>query len=105
MKVLMRETFLPGNRYALELCNQLKKYADLVLLCKSNAGEIENSVNCKKIIYTKSGNKICSTGRYFKSLVREFMELKKGKYDIYHIQSYKNLYLEVPLFYIARNII
>lgn len=102
MKVLMRETFLPGNRYALELCKELKKHADLVLLCKRNAGEIENSVNCKKIIYTKSADKIRSIGSYFMSLVQEFKELKKGKYDIYHIQSYKNLYLEVPLFYIAK---
>lgn len=102
MKVLMRDEFLPGSPYSLELCKQLKKYADLTLLCRPDAGMVEKEVNCKKIIYTKASNKIISVYRYIKSLIDEVMELKKGNYDVYHIQTYKNLYVEVFLFFIAK---
>ena len=102
MKVLMRDSFLPGNQYALELCKALSKYVDIVLLCKSDAGEIENEVSCKKIIFSKGVNRLDSAWKYLVSLKKEMNELRKGNYDIYHIQTYKNLFLEIPLFYYAK---
>ena len=65
---------------------------------------VEKEVNCKKIIYTKASNKIISVYRYIKSLIDEVMELKKGNYDVYHIQTYKNLYVEVSFFLLQRGI-
>lgn len=102
MKILMKDTFLPGNTYSLELCENLKKYADIVLLCKENAGDIEGKVVYKKIIYTKTSNKLWSLMKYGKSIFQEFNELRKERYDVYHIQSYKNLFVEIFMFYLAK---
>ncbi len=102
MKVLMRDTFLPGNPYSYELCGQLKEYVDLVLLCRRDVELPDGDIKCRRIIYARGSNKLASIGHYIKSLLQELTELKKGRYDIYHIQSYKNLYFEVPLFYLAK---
>lgn len=102
MKVLLRDTFLPGNTYSLELCKCLKSYADVVLLCKEDAGNIDGGITFKKIIYTKSSNKFFSLVKYIKSICREIHELRKGEYDVYHIQSYKNLLVEIFMFYTAK---
>ena len=51
MNVLMIENFMPSNTYTYELCKELNKITNLLLLCKTNAGEIENEVNCKKILF------------------------------------------------------
>lgn len=102
MKVLMRDAFLPGNQYALELCKSLSDNVDVMLLCKRDAGDIEDEIPCKKIIYAAGRNKIDSVCKYIFSIYREMLEIRKGAYNVYHIQSYKNLLFEIPLFYYAK---
>lgn len=102
MNVLMRDTFLPGNTYSLELCKYLSEYVNITLLCKSDVSGAEEKVHCKKIIYTKGSNKLTSICKYIISIHNEIKEIKNGNYNVYHIQSYKNLFLEIPVFYYAK---
>ena len=44
MKVLMIEHFLPGSIYTLELTRELKRYCDLTVFCREDAGVQEEGI-------------------------------------------------------------
>ena len=69
MKILMVEHFSPGNTYSAELCHELAEYADITVLCKSNAGEFAKKIDRKAVMYAGGEkNKLKALVKYVKGI-------------------------------------
>jgi len=98
MKVLMIEHYLPDSIYSLELGQELKKHCELSILCRANAGEDEEGITWLPYLYQGGEGKIKAVFEYGISLLRTASVIKKGKYDVVHIQTFKNSKLEMGIY-------
>lgn len=99
MKILMVEHFSPGNTYSAELCHELAKYADITVLCKSNAGEFAKKIDRKAVMYAGGEkNKLKAFVKYVKGIFFLAKEVKNKKYQVIHVQTFKNAAVEIPLY-------
>ena len=98
MKVLMIEHYLPDSIYSLELGQELKKHCDLSILCRANGREDEKGIRWLPYLYQGGEGKIKAAFEYGISLLRTASVIKKGKYDVVHIQTFKNAKLEMGIY-------
>lgn len=105
MKVLMIEQFLPENMYTLELGRELKNFCDLTIFCKKSAKVQESGIKWVPEFYPGGKNKIAAMAEYGASLLRIAETIRKGHFDIVHVQTFKNAKLEMKLYYRLRKYI
>lgn len=103
MKVLMVDQFLPNSVYVVELCRELRKYAKITIFCKKNAGTDLDGVIWKDKLYAGGKGKMAAVWEYGKGLFRLQKEIKKGSYDVVHVQSFKDAKYEIPLYCKIKN--
>lgn len=102
MKVLMTELFLPDSIYTLELGRELKKYCDLTIFCKENVSVQETGIKWIPGFYPGGSNKAVAVAKYGFSLLRLAETIRKGKFDVVHVQTMKNAGFETELYYRMR---
>lgn len=104
MKVLMIERFLPESIYSVELGAELKKYCDLSVLCKRNVKPEHYPgfqwINC---FYTDGQKKWLAPFDYFLSLCQLERQIRKGHYDVIHVQTFKSARYEMSVYKKTRN--
>lgn len=98
MKVLMIEKFLPESSYTLELGEELKKYVELTIFCRRNAGAEINGIRWKKKLYEEGKGKVEAICKYAYGLLQLEKEIRFGKYDVVHAQMFKNAKYEIPIY-------
>lgn len=98
MKVLMTELFLPESVYTLELCRELKSYADITVFCRENAAAGLDGVKWIDGFYRGGKSKLTAAVEYWQGLRALKTEIRSGDYDIVHVQGFKNAAYEIPLY-------
>lgn len=99
MKVLMIEHFSPGNLYTVELCQRLCHHADITLLCRANAYKADETIDQKACLYAGGrSNKLIALAQYCRGMLALYRELNSGEYQVVHVQTFKNAYLEIPVY-------
>lgn len=98
----MIEHFLPDNMYTLELGRELKNYCDLTIFCKKNVKVQENGIKWANRFYPGGKNKVAAVIDYGFSLLNIAKTIRKGNYDIVHVQTFKNIKFEMELYYRLR---
>lgn len=98
MNVLMIEHFSPGNAYSEELTNRLINYENVSVACKNNANFFGENVYQFRILYGGGENKLSAALKYIAGLLRLKKEIKSGKYQIIHVQTFKNAAIEMKLY-------
>ncbi len=98
MKVLMIEHFYPGNTYTYNLIHHLKDSVDLTLLTNKKTYPTEDGLTWENKIYAGKVSLGKSLFEYFRSLSEIRQIIKKGGFDVVHIQTFKKHQLEVPLY-------
>lgn len=102
MKVLVVEHYLPESSYILELAGKLKKYCDLSVYCSSKAEIQEEGVTWIPRFYTGGANKVKAVFLYGMSLLRLVRIIRKGKFDVVHVETFKEEKFEMWLYYRLR---
>ena len=98
MNVLLIEHFSPGNSYSEELTKQLCHYETVSVACKSNARNFGENVQQLRVLYSGGEKKAAAAIKYILGLIRLNREIKSGKYQIVHIQTFKNARIEIGLY-------
>lgn len=98
MKVLMIEHFLPDSIYTLELGRKLKKYCELTIICKKSARQTEGAIKWMPVLYPGGKMKLAAFSEYFISLLRTAFIIYRGRFDVLHIQDFKDIRFELPLY-------
>ena len=98
MKVLIIEHFLPDSIYTLELGRKLKKYCNLSIICRKNCHMSEEGVTWLPMLYEGGAGKMRALFLYGFSLWKLMWKIRKEKYDVIHIQTFKNAKYEIPLY-------
>lgn len=102
MKVLMIEHFLPDSIYTLELGRELKNYCDLSIFCKKNVKVQESKIQWFPEFYPGGKNKASAMMDYGASLLHVAETIRKGTFDIVHVQTLKKAKFEMKLYYRLR---
>ncbi len=102
MQVLMIEHFLPDNMYTFELGKELKNYCDLTIFCKKNVKVQESGIKWIPQFYFGGKNKAAAMIEYGCSLLRIAKIIRKGRFDVVHVQTFKNAKFEMKLYYRMR---
>ena len=105
MKVLMTEIFLPESTYTLELGRELSKYVTLTVFCKKSVNNAsqqnsdpDNRIKWKNRFYAGGKGKLQAVLEYGTGLLALKKEIRCGKYDVVHVQSFKNATFEIPIY-------
>lgn len=98
VKVLMVEHHSPGNRYVLELVREMKNICDLTIFCNKRNDLQEDGIRWLRRFYDGGKGKIGAVADYGRSLLELGNEIRKGRYDVLHIQSFKKASLEMKLY-------
>lgn len=103
MRVLMTELFLPESTYTLELGKELSRYVDLTVFCKKSANIPLHNPDLEKIkwkrrFYAGGKGKLQAIVEYGKGLLELKKEIKYGKYDVVHVQTFKDARYEIPVY-------
>lgn len=102
MKVLMIEHYLPDSIYTLELGRELKNYCNLSVLCRANADCREEGITWIPQLYAGGRGKVRAVLEYGISLLKLAAVIIKGKYDVVHIQTFKNAKYEMLIYHKLR---
>ncbi len=102
MKVFMIEHFLPDNLYSLELGRELKKHCDLTIFCKKSAEIKESGITWIPEFYPGGSNKAAAVVSYGVSLLKIAGMIRKGNFDVVHVQTFKNAGIEMRLYFSLR---
>lgn len=94
----MIDRFLPGNRYTLELGKELKKSCELHIFCQKNAGAAEEGITWHPLLYGGGKNRAAAAWEYGISLLRLALTIRRGRFDVVHIQTFKNVRYEAGLY-------
>ena len=97
-RVLMVEHHSPGNRYVLELAREMKHYCDLTIYCNKKADFKEEGVCWLPRFYDGGKGKTGAILDYGRTLLDLSWVIKKGHYDVLHIQSFKKADVEMKLY-------
>ena len=98
MNVLMIEWFLPESSYTLELAKELKKHTQLTVFCQKNAGADMKGIRWMKKLYGGGKNKAAAMAEYAAGLWKMRQEICRGRYDVVHVQNFKNARYEIPIY-------
>lgn len=100
----MIDHFSSISMYSTDLCNELGKLADVDLLTVNDSSlNGEQNYRYKKILFGHhDGSKLVSVIKYLLSLALCFGKIICGKYDIIHIQSFRNIRIESWLFKLTK---
>ena len=102
LKVLMIDHFLPDSSYTLELGKKLKRFCDLTIFCRKNVKKEEPGIDWITEFYAGGKGSIRAVIEYICSLFRLISVIKKGKFDVVHIQTFKKIELELPIYLFLR---
>ena len=102
IRVLMVEHHSPGNRYVLELARELKSMCDLTIYCNKRNDLDEDGIRWLRRFYDGGKNKAEAIVDYGSTLIDLGNEIRKGHYDVLHIQSFKKASAEMQLYYLMR---
>lgn len=95
----MIDHFLPGSIYTLELGRELKKKCELSIFCRRNAGVFEEGITWMPYFYPGGKGKTVAAYEYGASLAKLAETIRKGRFDVVHIQSFRNIRYEVPFYF------
>lgn len=98
LRVLMVEQHSPGNRYVLELVREMKNECDLTVFCNVHNDLQEDGIRWIRRFYDGGKGKAAAVLDYGRTLVELAHELRRGHYDVLHIQSFKNASVEIRLY-------
>ena len=100
----MIDHFSSISMYSTDLCNELGKLIDVNLLTVNDSSlSGEQSYKYKKILFGHhDGSKLVSVIMYLFSLFLCFGNILFGKYDVIHIQSFRNIRIESWIFKLTR---
>lgn len=98
----MIEHFLPDNLYTLELGRELKNHCDLTVFCKKNARPQESGITWVPEFYPGGSNKAAAMVSYGASLLKIAAAIRKGNFDVVHVQTFKNAGIEMRLYFRLR---
>ncbi|MBR1584269.1 MAG: glycosyltransferase family 4 protein [Clostridia bacterium] len=98
IRVLMVEHHSPGSLYVLELGRQLKRDCDITVFCKADTRLSEPGMTWLPQFYPGGKGKIGSILAYGRTLLRLGRLIRKGRFDVLHIQSFKNAAVEMKLY-------
>lgn len=98
MKILMTEHFLPESTYTLELAKELKNVTELTCFCRKGAAVPMEGIRWADGFYSGGKNKFCALASYLAGLWRLAREIRRGGYDIVHVQSFKSAAWEIPFY-------
>lgn len=98
MKILMVDYFLPDSIYSLELGRELKKSCDLTVFCRKDAGVSEEGITWIPRFYPGGKHKLLAAGEYGLSLLRLAETIRRGRFDVVHIQTFKDIRYEMPIY-------
>lgn len=103
MKVLMIEYFYPENTYTQELGAELKKHADVTILCKKKVPLPNDGLTWKGLLYEGYHSRVSAPFLYAASLLQIGFEIWKGHYDVVNIQYMRAPKYEIRLFRLLKN--
>lgn len=99
MKVLMTERFLPESIYSLELGNELKKYCELTIFCKRNVNPVlYPGLTWINRFYRDGQKKWLALPDYWLTLQALTREIRRGGYDVVHVQTFKSAKHEMDVY-------
>ncbi len=104
MKVLMIDQWLPAQPYTLELSRKLSKHADLTLAAPKYYRPDGEGFRCKSVLESKVKEKKSGLLSYFRGVLWLLGAALFGKYDVIHIQAFKQQDIEMPVFELARRV-
>lgn len=98
ISVLMVEHHSPGNRYVLELAREMKKLCDLTIFCNKRNDLQEDGIRWMRRFYDGGSGRIGAVAEYGKTLLELGNTIRKGHFDVLHIQSFKKAGPEMKLY-------
>lgn len=104
MKVLMTDTWLPNQPYVLELARPLSKRVDLTLITNRYYHPVNESFRCKSVLESKVKEKKLGMLSYFRGLASLYGSILFGRYDVIHLQAFKQQRYEMPAYLLARRL-
>ena len=102
LSVLMVEHHSPGNRYVLELAREMKKQCDLTIFCNKRNDLQEDGIRWIRRFYDGGSGKIGAVAEYGRTLLELGHTIRKGRYDVLHLQSFKKAGPEMKLYLALR---
>lgn len=97
MKVLMVDQFLPDSSYTVELCRALRSHAQVTIFCKKGAVVPLDGVTWCDKHYPGGKGKLAAVLEYGAGLAALAQQMRRGGYDVVHIQSFRDAKYEIPL--------
>ncbi len=97
-RVLMVEHHSPGNRYVLELARELKKECDLTIFCNRRSDLQEDGIRWLRRFYDGGKGKAGAVADYGRTLAELGLLIRRGGFDVLHIQSFKKASSEMALY-------
>ncbi len=104
MKVLMIDQWLPAQPYALDLSRKLASHVELTLATNKYFHPQKEPFRCKSILESKVKEKKLGLLSYLRGLFWLAGAAFWGKYDVIHIQAFKQQRFEMPIFEMARRL-
>ena len=98
LRVLIVELFLPESIYTLELGRELKKFCELSVFCRKDAGVSEEGIRWIPAFYPGGKGKFAAAWEYGVSLWKLAKTIRKGKFDVVHVQTFKDVRFELPVY-------
>lgn len=97
-KVLIVEYFLPESIYTLELARELRKDCDLTVFCRTDAGVTGEGIRWIPEFYPGGKKRARAMWEYAGSLLKLAAVIRKGRFDVIHIQAFKSVGYELALY-------
>lgn len=104
MNVLMIDQWLPGQTYTLELARPLSGQVSLTLMTTRYYRPQQEAFRCKNVLETKVKEKRLGFLSYLRGLLSLYSAALLGRYDVLHVQAFKQQRFEMPAFILARRL-
>ena len=98
MKVIMIDYASPRNLYSDGLCIRMNEKIDLSLMTDQNSSGFNPVYHIKPVLYNGGAKKLVAPFKYGLSLAKVLWAILLNRYDIIHIQTFKNAKVESSLY-------